>query len=104
MNEDVTASGYASDPLLHAREAVPIYGVLPPKCIKRIWKTVTTLKKEFSQHIFKVDPDIFEHHQVLLHSIHYIIFIITFAVSHIYYWFKFPTQLEMVEWEGFPFT
>ena len=80
MNEDVTAMNYSSDPLLDARDAVPIYGVPPPKRIKRIWKTVTTSKKEFSKSIFELAPDTFEHHQVLLLSIHYIFF--TFPFSH----------------------
>jgi hypothetical protein len=82
MNKHVTASGYASDPLLHARNAVPLCGVPPPKRVKRIWKKVTTSKKEFSKCIFDLASDTFEHHQVLLHSIHYIIF--TFALTHIF--------------------
>ena len=80
MNKDVTAMNYVSDPLLNACDALPIYGVPPPKRIKRIWKTVTTSKKEFSKRIFELAPDTFEHHQVLLLSIHYIFF--TFALSH----------------------
>ena len=80
VNKDVTAMNYSSDPLLDARDAVPINGVPPPKRIKRMWKTVTTSKKEFSKRIFELAPDTFEHHQVLLLSIHYIFF--TFALSH----------------------
>ena len=40
VNEDVTASSYVSDSLLHARDSVPIlnHGVGTPKVIKRIWK------------------------------------------------------------------
>ena len=31
MNEDIMASTYASDALLHARDSVPLYGVPPPQ-------------------------------------------------------------------------
>lgn len=65
VNEDVTASSYSSDPLLHARESVTIHGVPPPKRIKRIWKKLTKSKKEFSSRLFELAPDTFEHHQVL---------------------------------------
>ena len=65
VNEDVMASSYASDPLLHARDSVPIHGVPPPKRIKRIWKKLTKSKKDFSSRIFELAPDAFEHHQVL---------------------------------------
>ena len=67
VNEDVTASAYASDPLLHARDSVPLYGVPPPKRIKRIWKKVTTSKRDFAKRIFELAPDTFEHHQVGVH-------------------------------------
>ena len=52
VNEDVTASSYASDPLLHARDSVPIHGVPPPKRIKRIWKKLTKSKKDFSSNLW----------------------------------------------------
>ena len=65
VNEDVMASSYASDPLLHAKDSVPIHGVPPPTRIKRIWKKLTKSKKEFSSYIFELAPDAFEHHQVL---------------------------------------
>ena len=67
VNEDVTASAYASDPLLDARDSVPLYGVPPPKRIKRIWKKVTTSKRDFAKRIFELAPDTFEHHQVDVH-------------------------------------
>ena len=69
INKDITASAYASDPLLDARDSVPLYGVPPPKRIKRIWKKVTTSKKDFVKHIciFELAPDTFEHHQVHVH-------------------------------------
>ena len=67
VNEDVTAGAYASDPLLHARDSVSLYGVPPPKRIKQIWKKVTTSKRHFSKRIFELAPDTFEHHQVDVH-------------------------------------
>ena len=69
VNEDVTASAYASDPLLDAGDSVPLYGhgVSPPKQIKIIQKKVTASKKEFIKRIFELAPDTFEHHQVVLH-------------------------------------
>ena len=66
VNEDVTASAYASDPL-HTRDSVPLYGVPPPKLIKIISKKVTTSKRDFAKRIFEQAPDTFEHHQVDVH-------------------------------------
>ena len=73
VNEDVTASAYASYPLLDAMDSVPLYRVPSPKRIKRIWKKVTTYicmctsKKDFAKSIFELAPDMFEHYQVDVH-------------------------------------
>ena len=38
VNEDVTASAYAFNPLLEGRETIILHVVPPPKWTKRIWK------------------------------------------------------------------
>ena len=93
VNEDVTASAYASDPLLHARDSVPLYGVLmpPPKRIKWIWKKVTTSKRDFAKRIFELAPDTFEHHQVGVHIWLHILLVFLLIHSHCSF-----TQLELV--------
>ena len=50
----------------NAKDSVPLFGVPPPKIIKRIWKKRIKSKKEFSSSIFELAPDTFQHHQVLL--------------------------------------
>ena len=97
VNNDVTAmaSAYASDPLLDPRDSVPLYGVPPHKQIKRIWKKVTSSKKDFIKRIFELAPDMFEHHQEDVHiRIHILLF---FLLTHPYCSF---TQLESVQREG----
>ena len=64
MNEDVTASAYAFDPLLEGRETIILHVVPPPKRTKRIWKKMTKSKREFSARLFELAPDTFQHHQL----------------------------------------
>ena len=59
VNEDVTASAYALDPLVEGRETITLQDVPPPKRTKHIWKKMTKSKREFSTH-----PDTFQHHQL----------------------------------------
>ena len=64
MNEDVTASAYAFDPLLEGQETIILHGVPPPKRTKCIWKKMTKSKREFSAHLFELAPNTFQHHQL----------------------------------------
>ena len=66
LNEDITATSYATDPLLDGRDSMTFHGAPPPKRIKRIWKKITKSKKEFSTRLFELAPDTFQHHQLEL--------------------------------------
>ena len=64
VNEDVTASAYAIDPLVEGRPTITLHGVPPPKRTKRIWKRMTKSKREFSARLLELAPDTFQHHQL----------------------------------------
>ena len=64
VNEDVTASAYAFDPLLEVQETIILHVVPLPKQTKRIWKKMTKSKREFSARLFELGPDTFQHHQL----------------------------------------
>ena len=64
VNEDVTASAYAIDPLVEGRPTITLLGVPPPKRTKRIWKKMIKSKHEFSARLLELAPDTFQYHQL----------------------------------------
>jgi hypothetical protein len=63
--EDITASGF-EDPMEHDLQPLMLHGIPAPKRIKSVWKKTTRSKFSFSQRIFDLAPDTFQHHQLEL--------------------------------------